>query len=64
LHNPVFRIGPRNDLTLPNISGSGSFLKKRTNKLLPMKGATWLAHLNRRLEKKSKSFLFLFSRKK
>jgi hypothetical protein len=43
--------------------GSSSFLKKRTKKLLPIKGSTWFAYLNWRAGAKSKSFLFLFFKK-
>jgi hypothetical protein len=42
---------------------SSSFLKKRTKKLLSVKGGTGLAHLNRLLAAISKSFLLLFFKK-
>jgi hypothetical protein len=60
LYQPALRATQRKGR---QAEGSRSFLKRRTKKLLPIKGSTRLAHLNRQLGTKSKSFLFLFFKK-
>jgi hypothetical protein len=48
---------------LPHKEGRSSFLKKRSKKLLSVKGGTRLAHWHRLSDAMSKSFLLLFFKK-